>query len=139
MTFLWYVGKDLRSQDLVVKGCPRAGGAYRAYGSTSCGDLLDVDGDGIADRDEIDPHNVNAAKGVRDFVAAYGTNQTMMDNAFNPFLRETMPPVLVRVTVQSGAEWGWAGVKRALTDVYVQAVDVVPYTVTVTAGWAIWS
>ena len=117
-----YEGKDPRSKDVVVKGCPRATGAYKAANGV---DLLDVDGDGIYDRDEINPKNVNAVKGVKDFVAQFGSNKTMMDNAFNAFLRETMPPVLVRVSVQSGAEWGLAGVKRAWTDLYVQAVDVV--------------
>jgi len=109
-----YEGKDPRSKDVVVKGCPRATGAYKAANGV---DLLDVDGDGIT--------NANAVKGVKDFVAQFGDNKTMIDNAFNPFLRETMPPVLARVTVQSGAEWGWLGVKRAWTAVYVQAVDVV--------------
>src|SRR3990170_3568047 len=117
-----YEGKDPRSKDVVVKGCPRATGAYKAANGV---DLLDVDGDGIYDRDEINPKNVNAVKGVKDFVAQFGSNKTMMDNAFNAFLRETMPPVLVSVSVQSGAEWGLAGVKRAWTDLYVQAVDVV--------------
>ena len=122
VTVMWYVGKELMSKDLAVTGCARSGGAYK---TSNCVDLLDVDGDGIADRDEIDPTNGGAAKGVRDFMAAYGTNQTMMDNTFNPYLKETMPPVLTRVTAQSHVEWGWLGVKRAWTDVYVQAVDVV--------------
>ena len=36
-------GKDLRSMDLVVKGCPRVGGAYKA---SNCVTILDVDGQG---------------------------------------------------------------------------------------------
>ena len=103
---------------------PRATGAYRA---SKCVDLLDVDGDGITDRDEINPRNGGAAKGVRDFVAQNGLNQTRMDSTFNPFLRETMPLIILHVTAQSGVEWGWFDVKRAWTDVYAEAVDVVPF------------
>ncbi|HLE46170.1 MAG TPA: hypothetical protein VI915_04205 [Thermoplasmata archaeon] len=123
ITVLRYEGKDLRSKDLVVKGCPRTTGAYKA---ADCSTLLDVDGDGITDRGEINPWNPDAAKGVRDFRTQHGTNKTMMDNAFNPFLKETMPPVILRATAQSHVEWGWFGVKRAWTTVYVEAVDVVP-------------
>jgi len=74
----------------VVKDCPTATGAYKeAVNSQS---LLDADGDGITDRNEIDPRNANAAKGVKDFVAAHSWNKTMMDNQFNVYLGENLPP-----------------------------------------------
>ena len=55
-------------------------------------DLREVDGDGVSDHDEVDPRRSGAVQAVKDFVALYGDNETLMNNTFQQFVRDEMPP-----------------------------------------------
>jgi len=97
----------------------------------------DIDEDGITDIDEMDPVN-SKTDSVQDYVAIYGNNQSMMDSQFNPFIRENSPPVILNVKIKKHDHWGlcfalfipYPCLKRAWTDVNVEALDVAQYTVT---------
>ncbi len=98
----------------------------------------DIDEDGITDIDEMDPVN-STTDSVRDYVAIYGDNQSMMDSQFNPFIRENSPPVILNVKIKKHDHWGicfalfvpYPCLKRAWTDVNVEAIDVAQFTVTI--------
>jgi len=51
-TVTWYEGQELKSKDVAVKGAP-----WGRYMKPDNSTPLDVDGDGITDRDETDPAN----------------------------------------------------------------------------------
>ena len=128
----WYEGDDLKSANKTIYGAPW--GYYKEPDNTT---LLDIDEDGITDIDEMDPVN-SSTPSVLQYVARYGDNQSMMDSQFNPFIRENNPPVVLNVKIKKHEIWEWVWViipfpvlKRAWTEVHVEAIDVAEYTVTI--------
>jgi hypothetical protein len=62
----------------------------------------------------------------------------MMDGQFNPFIRESTPPLVNSITIKKYDEWGWCdGIipyrcrKAAYTRIWVDVIDVSPYTITI--------
>jgi beta propeller repeat protein len=136
VTVTWYEGTNLKSKELVVKGHP-----WGKYSAPDNATLLDLDEDGIFDRDEIDPVNATVGSPARQFYNYYhGRNESMIKDQFNPFIRETIPPLLLEAYVESRETWGWCvlwQVCRSWTEVRVRVLDVAAYTVmvTVTDNW----
>ncbi|TET91874.1 MAG: hypothetical protein E3J35_01055 [Methanomassiliicoccales archaeon] len=129
----WYEGDDLKSKNKTIYGHPKVN-----YTEPDGVTLLDIDEDGITDVDEMDPVN-SSTPSILDYVAIYGDNQSMMDSQFNPFIRENSPPVILNVKIKKHEDWGlcfalfvpYPCLKRAWTDVNVEAIDVAQFTVTI--------
>ncbi len=76
---------------------------------------------------------------VKDFWNHYRDNESMLRDQFNPFMRESIPPLLLDASADSHVNWGvcWFGfvpypcVTRSWTVVRVHMLDVAPYSVTV--------
>jgi hypothetical protein len=131
VTVTWYEGPNLKSKELVVKGHP-----WGKYMDTTNTTPLDLDEDGILDRDEIDPANATVGSPARQFYDYYhGRNDSMIEDQFNPFIRETIPPLLLEAYADSHETWGWCvlwQVCRSWTEVRVHMLDVALYAVAVT-------
>jgi hypothetical protein len=130
----WYEGEELRSENKTIYGHP-----LEAYMELDGVTPLDVDEDGITDLDEMDPVN-STTMSIEDFVEIYGDNQTMMDSQFNPFLRESLPPIVINIAITKHERWGDCGgwgiylpcLKRLWAEIEVEALDVSAFSVTVT-------
>ncbi len=76
---------------------------------------------------------------IEDFVRIYGDNQTMMDSQFNPFIRESTPPIVLNIAITKHERWGDCGgwgiylpcLKRLWAEIEVEALDVSEFSVTV--------
>jgi hypothetical protein len=63
----------------------------------------------------------------------------MMDGQFNPFIRESTPPVVINVKVKTHENWGWETfgfipvyiLKRAWAEIDMEMIDVAEFHVTV--------
>jgi beta propeller repeat protein len=130
----WYEGEELRSENKTIYGHP-----LEAYMELDGVTPLDVDEDGITDLDEMDPVN-STTMSVEDFVEIYGDNQTMMDSQFNPFIRESTPPIVLNIAITKHERWGdcvtlgisHSCLKRLWAEIEVEALDVSDFSVTVT-------
>jgi len=72
---------------------------------------------------------------VQAFVEFFRTNQTMMNNTFQPMVRDAIPPTLYRAEARSEAEFACALIcvpYHAWTVVDVEVVDPSAFTVAVT-------
>jgi len=71
---------------------------------------------------------------VRQFWSYYTSpghgDDSILKDQFNPFLRETIPPLLVEAYAEGHETWYGCVVTRAWTTVRVRLLDVAPYTVT---------
>ena len=140
VTILWKEGDDIKVLTKKVYGDPM--GKHRAppvnsTDSFASGPYLDVDDDGIYDIDELDPWNATTPAVVA-FRYLFGDNQTLMDNTFQQFLRDEMPPIIRKFDVYTHCTWeclpwiGWpCWPVAAWTTVTVQAIDPSDYTITV--------
>ncbi len=94
--------------------------------------------DGIIDIDEIDPWN-SSTPAVIEFRDHFKNDQDMMDSQFNPFIRESTPPMVINIKVKTHEEWGWTTdfliplwvLKRSWSEIDVEAIDVANFSVTV--------
>jgi hypothetical protein len=128
----WFEGEDLKSMNKTVYGHP-----WGAYKEPDNNTYLDVDGDGITDIDEIDPAN-STTQSVTEFMEHFKNNQEMLDGQFNPFIRESTPPVVINIKVKTHENWEtvWVGfipipvLKRAWAEIDIEAIDVAKFTVT---------
>jgi len=57
-------------------------------------------------------------------------DDSILKDQFNPFLRETIPPLLVEAYAEGDETWYGCVVTRAWTTIRVRLLDVAPYTVT---------
>ena len=108
----------------------------------SCASVHEGGGICLASRhrhDEMDPANpTNLA--VRQFWDYYhGRDDSILQDQFNPFVKETVPPLLLEAYADSKDSWGWCSgwfgvpypcVTRTWTEIKVRVLDVAPYTVT---------
>ena len=97
-----------------------------------------MDDDGIYDIDEVDPWN-STTPSVVAFRNLYGHNETLMNNSFQQFVRDEMPPIIRKFDARTDGEvvcdplLGWlCWPIAAWTVVTVEVVDPSPYTVTIT-------
>jgi hypothetical protein len=129
----WYEGDDLKSTNKTIYGHP-----WGAYKQTDNSTYLDVDEDGITDVDEIDPAN-STTESVMEFMEHFKDDQEMLDGQFNPFIRESTPPVVINVKVKTHENWEtvWVGfipvptLKRAWAEIDMEMIDVAKFYVTV--------
>jgi len=94
--------------------------------------------DGIYDIDEADPWN-STTPSVVAFRNLYRHNETLMNNTFQQFVRDEMPPIIRKFDARTDGEvvcdplLGWVCWPiAAWTVVTVEVVDPSPYTVTIT-------
>jgi hypothetical protein len=129
----WFEGEELKSMNKTVYGDPTE--AYMEPDGTT---PLDVDEDGITDIDEIDPWN-STTPAVMEFIEHFKNDQEMLDGQFNPFIRESTPPVVINVKVKTHENWEtvWVGfipvpiLKRAWAEIDMEMIDVAKFHVTV--------
>ncbi len=134
VTIAWYEGEELKSENKTIFGHP-----MEAHMESDGVTPLDIDEDGITDIDEMDPVS-STTMSVEDFVEIYGDNQSMMDSQFNPFIRESLPPIVLNIAITKHERWGdcyFLGVrfdclKRLWAEIEVEALDVSEFSVTVT-------
>ena len=63
----------------------------------------------------------------------------MLDGQFNPFIRESTPPVVINIKVKTHEDWGWVTVgfipmwtlKRAWAEIDLEVIDIAKFYVTV--------
>ena len=125
VTVTWYEGSELKSKDVQVKGHPW--GKYMRDDNVT---PLDVDEDGISDIDEMDPVNSTARDPTKlpvfQFWLYYTSpehrNDSMLKDQFNPFVRETIPPLLVEAYAKGHETWGWCWIVPCVTRSWTTAV-----------------
>jgi hypothetical protein len=74
-----------------------------------------------------------------EFVEHFKNDQEMLDGQFNPFIRESTPPVVINVKVKTHENWEtvWVGfipvpvLKRAWAEIDMEMIDVAEFHVTV--------
>jgi hypothetical protein len=119
-TIMWYEGVELKNQDITV------------YGN---------DNDGIPDKDEIDPKNSTDYKwyfdALNDEDLTDDEKEEQIQNQFNPFLRENIPPKIDNVGVTTDCPITWVVyfilpvpvVEHCWSQVTVEITDVSDYSV----------
>jgi hypothetical protein len=75
---------------------------------------------------------------VLDFKNHFSNNQEMLDGQFNPFIKESTPPVVINIKIkkvkvyeQVCALLCWDELKRVYSEISVEAIDVAQFTVVV--------
>jgi hypothetical protein len=129
----WFEDEELKSMNKTIYGHPW--GAYKQQDNST---YLDVDDDGITDIDEIDPWN-STTEAVVEFIEHFKNDQEMLDGQFNPFIRESTPPVVINIKVKTHEKWGWVTIgfipawvlKRAWAEIDLEVIDVAKFYVTV--------
>jgi len=129
----WFEGEELKSENKTIFGDPN-----EAYMEPDGVTPMDVDEDGITDIDEIDPWN-SSTPAVMEFIEHFKDDQEMLDGQFNPFIRESTPPVVINIKVKTHEEWGWTTdfliplwvLKRAWAEIDIETIDIAKFSVTV--------
>ncbi|MFQ6060609.1 MAG: hypothetical protein ACE5KV_04835, partial [Thermoplasmata archaeon] len=127
----WFDDGELKSEEVTVFGHPLM--AFMEPDGTT---PLDTDNDTIPDRDEADPWN---STDYAYYVNHPDVNETDVEDQFNPFIRENVPPRVLNLKIKSREKWDWIVVgivpvyvcTHAWTEISVEVIEVSNFTLEV--------